>query len=165
MKKIVYSLVFLLPLFGFAQTKAEDKIIISKTLTAMPGEFYVDSVKVDINKTFLDADNIKMVNVFKSEAGKKDKKIKGATLITRKSKPHLIFLNELMQGAVANSEKLQKAEKIKVMLNGNEITHTDGYLFERSAIENFDIITDDKEGKALKVPVVAITTKQAKARK
>lgn len=164
MKKIVYSLLFLLPLYGFAQTKAEDKIKISKTLTALPGEFYVDSVKVDINKTFLDSDNIKMVKVFKSEAAKADKKAKGATLITRKSKPHLIFLNDLMQGAVANSEKLQKAEKIKVILNGNEITHTDGYLFERSAIEKFEIVTEGKDGKSLKVPMVEVTTKQAKRR-
>lgn len=164
MKRVIILLLALLPVMSFGQQKPEkqplQKIKISKTLTALPGEVYLDSVKVDITKTFLDSDNIRAVKIYKVD--KKNKASKGATLITRKSKPKLSSLQSLVDNAKADNVKLKEAKKINVLINGNLVSNYNGYQFEKSAIQKVDIITADKKGVTREgtTPSIIITTKK-----
>lgn len=131
----------------------------------MPGEFYVDSVKVDINKTILDPGNVKQVKVFKPDAAKDKKGAKGATLITRKSKPHLYVLTDLIKSMRNDFEQLKDAKTVKVIIDDREIKDLSGYLIEKSAIAKVDIKVDDSTEKDKAVPEIVITTKQPKKKK
>jgi hypothetical protein len=162
-KKLLYSLLFLIPLSISAQTeapKAQENIITYNNIKAKPGEMYVDNVKVDPSKTFLDHDNFKDVKVIKSEADKNNKQAKGATFITRKSKPKLFKLSDLVNNIKAENDKIKDAKTVKVVVDGREIKNPGEYMIERSVIKETAVKADSDVKK--NPPTITITTKNKK---
>ena len=121
---------------------------------------YVDNVKVDPSKTFLDHDNFKDVKVVKSEADKNNKQAKGATFITRKSKPKLFKLNDLVNNIKAENDKIKDVGTVRVILDGKEIKNPGEYMIERSVVKE-TIIKADGDIKKIP-PTITITTKNKK---
>ena len=159
MKKIFYSLLFVLPLWCAAQTetpKTEEVFIYYNKIKAKPGEMYVDDVKYDPQKTFLDPSNFGTVKVIKADADKANKKAKGATFITRKSKPKLFTLNSIIKQIQEENEKLKDAKKVNIVINGISVKDTEGYMIEKSTIVRTEVKDTDKKGT---VPTIEITTK------
>ena len=167
MKHLFYFIIFLLPLYSFAQIKptpkAEDKIVISKKLTAYPGELYVDSVKVNMDKTFLDPTNIKEYKVFKPEGSKDKKDAKGATLITRRSKIKLMSLAEYVKSLQTTATELKDAKRILVQIDNKLITDFSGYKIEKSTVTDVYYKTDGT--KKDKEVTIVVSTKAAKKKK
>lgn len=162
MKKIIYALLFLLPLFGAAQTqqqKTEEVFIYHNNIKAKPGDIYVDKQKIDPDKTYLDPTNFADVKIVKAEADKNNKQAKGATFITRKSKPKLFTLTDMIKQIQAGNEKIKNAKKVNVVINGVEINDLSGYMIEKSTIVKTEIKDADKKGAT---PTIVITTKNKK---
>lgn len=160
MKKILYSLLFVMPLLCVAQNdtvkKPQEVFIYHKNIKAKPGEMYVDNKKYDPEKTYLDPSNIKHADVVRADSDKGNKKAKGATFITRKSKPKLFTLNDMVKQIQQENEKIKDAKKVKVVINGVHIKDTEGYMIEKSTIVKTEVKGADKKGG---VPTIEITTK------
>ena len=163
MKKILYTLLFLLPLLGAAQTETaaqpKEVFIYHNNIKAKPGEIYVDKQKIDPDKTYLDPTNFKDVKIVKADADKANKLAKGATFITRKSKPKLFILTDMVRMIQEENEKIKNAKKVKVVINGAEIKDLTGYMIEKSTIVKTEIKDADKKGAT---PTIVITTKNKK---
>lgn len=164
MKKIFYSLLFLLPLLGAAQTEnaaqqTKEAYVYHNKIKAKPGELYVDNKKYDPDKTFLDPTNFDDVKVVKADADKGNKAAKGATFITRKSKPKLFSLSDMVKQIQQENDGIKNAEKVKVVINGTYVKDTEGYMIEKSTIVKTEIKGADNKGS---VPTIEITTKNRK---
>lgn len=169
MKQTLYILLFLVQLCSYAQNKqapAPEKIKISKRVTVEVGGFYLDSVKIDMDKTLLDPDNIREVRVFKGDDAKTQSGAKGATLITRKSKAKLSSLESIVSAAKAGNANLKDAKEIQVVINGKVVSNIEGYQIEKSAITKTDILIADKKDKVKgSAATISITTKKPGRRK
>lgn len=120
-----------------AQSKAAP-IYISKTLTARPGEVYLDSTRIDLDKTFLNPENIKERKVFKAVPSDSDEA--GATLITREVKGDIIPLTDFAQSIKDGSTKLKNVAVLKLMVNDKFVTDPENYRIELSAVRRTSIL-------------------------
>lgn len=141
MKKILIAALLLLPLLTMAQEKANPgkPIYISKTLTAQPGEVYLDSIKIDRPHLYLDPENILETKVFKAETSKTDTDSEGATLITRKIQGDIIPLPDFIASLRAGSSKIKRATIIKLMVNDTYVTDPENYRIELSSVRKVSI--------------------------
>ncbi|KGO87624.1 hypothetical protein Q765_05695 [Flavobacterium rivuli WB 3.3-2 = DSM 21788] len=139
MKKLLIAALLSLPLLTIAQEKVNSgkPIYISKTLTAQPGEVYLDSVKIDRPHIYLDPDNILETKVFKAETSKAD--AEGATLITRKLQGDIIPLKDFIESLKAGSSKIKRATIIKLMVNDKYVTDPENYRIELSSVRKVSI--------------------------
>jgi hypothetical protein len=108
----------------------DEDIIINDSLIAKSGEFYVDGIKVDIEKTIIHAKNIKEIKSFKGESSKIFSGAVGATIITRKKEYEFITLSEFVADLKNGNEKLKKEKYIEVILNGILIDKIENYQIE-----------------------------------
>ena len=140
-KALLTALLFF-PLFIMGQDTIPtgEPVYISKTLTAQSGEVYLDSVKIDLPKTFIDPENIKEVKVFKGESAKVYSSNKGATLITRNVQGDIIALQEFAASLKKGSGKLKKVATLKLVVNDQPIEDASGYRIELSAVRRVSIL-------------------------
>jgi len=140
MKKLVLAAILSLPLLAIAQDVTPSKgkpIYISKTLTAYPGEVYLDSMKIDRERIYLDPENILETKIFKSKPTDADSD--GATLITRKVKGDIVGLNSFVASLKSGSAKIKKAKTIKLMVNDKYVTDPENYQIELLAVKKVSI--------------------------
>ena len=144
MKNIALAALLLLPLLIKAQQKKVlskgDSIYISKTLTAQPGEVYLDSVKIDLPHLYLDPENILETKVYKGESAMAHSGTEGATLITRKVQGDIISLNDYTASLKAGSGKLKKAKTMKLYINNEVINDPENYKIEVSSVLKVSIL-------------------------
>jgi len=166
MKKLLIAALLSLPLLTVAQEKvnAGKPIYISKTLTAYPGEVYLDSLKIDRPHIFLDPENILETKVF---TGKGNDNSEGATLITRKVQGDIISLNDYAASLKAGSGKLKKAKTIKLYINKDVIDDPENYKIEISSVLKVSILNyhekDATHGDTTASVVIIIKGYSAKA--
>ena len=164
-KKLAYALL-LAALHSAAQERdavnAGKPIIISKTLTAYAGEVYLDSIKIDIAKTFLDPDNFKDVRSYKGDQAQIHSGTTGVILITRKKNTKLKSLKDFI--AKARSGTIKDVPKVNVVVNGSLIENFEGYFIENSAIKEISVLNNAKKNTdhLHRTPTIVITTKQVK---
>jgi len=141
MKKLLIAALLSLPLLTIAQEKvnAGKPIYISKTLTAQPGEVYLDSVKIDLPKIYLDPENILETKVYEGESSKTHSGTEGATLITRKVQGDIIPLKDFIESLKAGSSKIKRATVIKLMVNDKYVTDPENYRIELSSVRKVSI--------------------------
>ena len=168
MIKILFA-TLLLPFLATAQTITPPKgepIFISKTLTAYPGEVYLDSVIINRERIYLDPDNILETKVFKGESLKKNSGTEGATLITRKVQGDIISLTDFSESIKAGSSKLKKVKKLKLMVNDEIINNPDEYRIELSGVRKVSILNfhekDDTHEEATATVLILIKGYSAK---
>jgi len=165
MVKALYMVLFLLPLVIMGQDTLPNKkepIYISKTLTVYPGEVYLDSVKINLQKTFIDPKNIRETKVFKGQSAKNISGAIGATLITRKKKGEIVSLKVFAATTRANS----KNDTITIVVNEQLITEPDNYFIELSSIKKISILNYEKNEIVPDRPTtMLITTKSYKKKK
>uniref|UniRef100_UPI00404B0D6D hypothetical protein n=1 Tax=Flavobacterium sp. TaxID=239 RepID=UPI00404B0D6D len=128
----IYILLFLSN-FIFGQNNLPDKnedIIINENLTAKPGEFYVDGIKVEPGKMIIHEQNIKEIKVYKGENSKIFSGAIGATIIVRKKEYEFITLSKFVADLKNGNEKLKNEKYIEVILNGILIDQTENYQIE-----------------------------------
>ena len=163
--KLLYFFL-LATLHSVAQEKvalnAGEPIVISKTLTAYAGEVYLDSIRIDIAKTFLDPDNIKDIRSFKGPQAQIHSGTNGVTLITRKKNTRLKSLKEFI--AKARSGTIKVVPKVNVVVNGNLLENLEGYFMEISAIKEICVLNNSKKNvdHLKRTPTITITTKHIK---
>jgi hypothetical protein len=139
-KRLLAALLFL-PLLTTAQDITHpngEPIHISKTLTARPGEVYLDSTRIDLDRTFLNPENIKERKVFKAVPS--DSNEAGATLITREVKGDIIPLTDFAQSIKDGSTKLKNVAVLKLMVNDKFVTDPENYRIELSAVRRTSIL-------------------------
>jgi len=99
MTHLISSILLFLSLASFGQTKTLPdtltKIKVTSTFFAIPGKTYVDSIEMDMSKTYIDPDNIKEMKSFKGEDAKIFSGAKGAILITRKKQNSFVSLTDI----------------------------------------------------------------------
>jgi predicted transcriptional regulator len=99
MTRLILSILLFLSSASFGQTKTFSdtltKIKVTPTFFAIPGKIYVDSVEMNMSKTYLDPDNIKEVKSFKGDDAKIFSGAKRAILITRKKQDPFVSLSDI----------------------------------------------------------------------
>jgi len=142
-----------------ATTVAQNNpITISKTLTAYPGEVYVDSIRTDVEKIYLDPENILETKVCKAKPF--DDSSGTATLITRKVKGDIISLAAFANSIKAGSAKLKNVRNLNLMVNDRYIKDPENYQIELSAVRKVSIINHhEKDDTNEEAATVLITIK------
>ena len=108
----------------------EEKIIINDSLTAKPGENYVDGIKVKLDKIIIHENNIKEIKVYKGESSKIYSGAIGATIIERKKKYEFVVLSKFIVDLKGGNEKLKDEKNIEIVLNGILIDQPEEYKIE-----------------------------------
>jgi hypothetical protein len=133
-----YLFILLLPLCVLAQNQRDS--VVRGNRVFYYGEYYVDSVWVDLDKTFLDRHNILQIVQLKNTEAYATHKT-GAILITRKEKTPLIRFDAFIK----NSESLRAAPKVNIIVNEKLTEHPEGYFIEESAIAKITILQSSDE--------------------
>ena len=118
------------------------KIKVSPTFWAIPGKTYVDSIEIDISKTYLDPDNIKEIKTYKGQDATIFSEAGGAILITRKKKLPFISLFDIGSQKAKEDSLLPKIFIIDKKL----ITDTLNVRLETSVIKSIEILKDSNKG-------------------
>jgi len=148
---------------GKSITDTAQEIKISEGLTAKEGEFYLDSIKVDMSKIYLDPDNIKNIRAFTGEKAKIYSHSGSVTLITRKNPVPLVLIQEMVDNYKRDTLK-DVDVKVNVVIDGNLISEPLGAAIEASTILEISILRDSKEGPVRdpRAPTIIIRTKNQK---
>ncbi|MFP9099172.1 hypothetical protein ACLI09_08970 [Flavobacterium sp. RHBU_24] len=158
MKQLLYIVLFL-SCTAFAQQE-KDSIIINNRIY-YSGETYLDSVKIDVDKTYLNPKNIASVNKILGTDSQIYRSTNGITFITRKMKDNLISFAEVIS-SVRKSSKIYEAEKNNLVVNGVLIQNPEEYLIETTYIKKLEILKDEPKLKGdhlYRNPTIRITTK------
>jgi hypothetical protein len=140
MHRLILSIFLLSTSASFGQTKklpdTLTKIKVTPTFFAIAGKTYVDSVEMDMSKTYLDPDNIKEVKSFKSQDSKVFSGAKGAILITRQKQNPFVSLTDIrLNSKTSVDTSLPTAYVIDGIL-----TDTASVKLEVAAIRSIEII-------------------------
>ena len=132
---LIITLSFTHSLFGQEVQKTDPtKFKVSETFWAKENKVYVDSVEMELSKTYLDTNNIAEIIFFKDNPQSLHKN-RGATLITRKNKVDFVGLSDLLK-----SLKISDSTKVKFIVDGDLITDTSAVRFEPLAIVHIEIL-------------------------
>ena len=110
------------------------KFKVSNTFWAKNNRQYVDSIEMDLLKTYLDLDNIVQALIF-TENHESLHNSKQVALITRKEKVDFIGFIDLMK-----SLNLEDSINVKFYIDGDFIPDTSGILFEPLAVKEIEIV-------------------------
>lgn len=113
---------------------SSELIKISPTFWAKPDKVYLDSIEIDLAKTYLSARNIKSIKTFKDNINR----TKSAVIITRKNVQPLFSLNNLIR----EEPKEDRHLPVIFVINKTPIEDTSGVSIEVSAIKSIDILKD-----------------------
>ncbi len=133
MKLIKLIIIFVFSNIAYGQNTLPDmdkNIIINDSLIAKPNEFYIDGIKVDMEKTFIHAENIKSIRKVKGESSKIFSGAIGATLLERITEYQFVTLNKFVADIKKGNKKLQKAKIIEVVVNYVLIENMSEYQIE-----------------------------------
>jgi hypothetical protein len=155
MKTLLFAFVLLMPVLSMAQNKTEP-IYISKTFTARPGEVYLDSTRIDLDRTFLNPENIRERKVFKAAPSDRDEA--GATLITREVKGDIIPLTDFAHSIKTGSSKLKDVPVIKLVVNDQFIHDPENYRIELSAVRKVSILNQQEKSDARDASAAVVIT-------
>lgn len=113
----LFKILFLLiTIASFGQTDslsyARKRIKVSPTFFAVSGKTYVDSIEMNLSKTYLDPRNIKEVRYFKNEDAMLHSGSKGALLITRKKQTPFVSLSRIISNSKTAIDKSLPTEYI-----------------------------------------------------
>lgn len=108
----------------------EEKIVVNDSLTAKPGETYIDGIKVELGKVFIHENNIADIKVYKGESAKIYSGAKGAVIIKRKNKYELVELSKFIADIKKENEKLESEQSIEIMINDILIDKPEEYRIE-----------------------------------
>jgi hypothetical protein len=150
-------LLLFLPLAVFSQQRDS---VINNGKIFYYGQYYVDSVWVDLKKTFLNYDNIQEMRQLRNPEPYTTRQ-PGAILFTRKNKTQLIRLDSFIK----NSESLKNEPKVSIIVNEKVIEHPEEYYIETTAIAKIDILKDADEARGDHLwhpPAIIITLKTYK---
>lgn len=146
----MYKFSLLLILLAAVSIKAQEKtlpnqnqdIVISKTFTAQYGACYLDSIKIDLSKTYLDWDNIKDIRSYQGALAKTYSHTPSAILITQKKHAKLILLKDM---AALKTDELEPDEETPVIvIDGKLIADLEGYQIEESCITGISVLRNSK---------------------
>jgi len=155
MKALLLFLLFTLPVFS-----QQDSLVINHR-TYYAGQTYLDSVKVDIEKLYLNPKNIKSMRAVFTNTAWTMSGGPTVTFITRKKKGKLLPLEGFVD-ALRKSDSIADNEEVQLIVDGEPISNPEGYIIEESYIKKVSfLITDPKEkGDHLyHDPAIVITTK------
>ncbi|MFT6963661.1 MAG: hypothetical protein ACJAWV_003399 [Flammeovirgaceae bacterium] len=107
-----------------------EDIIIDKNLTAKPGEWFVDRIKVNPRKVFIHSNNISNMKVYKGKSAELYSGGIGATVIARKKHYNLISLTEFISVIRNQITNLQDKDDFEVIVEGNLISDLSEYKIE-----------------------------------
>ncbi|WP_298148817.1 hypothetical protein [Flavobacterium sp.] len=161
------SLLSALVCFGQRESLSDTlaKIKVTPTFYVIPGKTYVDSVEMNMSKTYLDPHNLKEVKYFKGEDAKiHSGSTKGAILITRKKQNQLISLANLKPDLKTASEKALPTDFV---ING-VLVDTAAVKIEVTAIKSIKVLKPAKNSELMHRSarnVVLIETKDKKRKK
>ena len=137
------------------------KIKISETFFAKPGAYYLDSVEIDFNKTYLDPGNIKEIYEFKAPNSTGP----GAILITRYSPVKLGTFGEI-------HVKPDNSRRViyKYSIDDVEIKDTSNFKMEATAFKKMDIIrttpsNDRREPERFTIALITKARSETKKKK
>jgi len=143
MTRLILSILLFSSIACFGQTKTlpdtVTKIKVTSTFFAIPGKTYVDSVQMDMTKTYLDPDNIKHVRVFKGNDAKLFSGSKGATLITRKNKNPFIKLSDIRLDSIKSID----TTLLTIFVIDGILIDTTSVWIEATTIKSIDILKSD----------------------
>lgn len=136
MSRNLLFIFILLPCLSWSQTPDKNSLVkVSETFWAKQNATYLDRMEVEIEKTYLDIDNIKEIEFHKDKVLNNYTWYNGPLLIIRKNKIPLVALNELLFGLSENYK-----HPFHFIINNKLISDTLGVKIELSAIKNIDII-------------------------
>jgi hypothetical protein len=99
MTRSILNILLLFSSASFGQTKTLPdtltKIKVTPTFFALPGKTYVDSIEMDMTKTYLESNNIKEVKSYKGEDAKIFSGTNSAIFITRKKQNPFVSLADI----------------------------------------------------------------------
>lgn len=165
MIQLVY-IVLLLYCPAFAQQEKDSIVIKNRIYYA--GETYLDSIKIDMDKTYLNPKNIKLVHLERGKEAEIHATRKGGIIfITRKKDYKLLPLDGITL-AVRKSHNIPENEKINPVIDGTLIKNPKGYFIEENYIKKIEILTSSPEIRNSHMghpPTIIITTKSGKKKK
>jgi len=161
MKKSLILILFILPFVLLGQTKLDTTRIKLKHHFQTQPAYFLDSVNIDISKTYIDIENIESIKITKDTFFTSEIVKIGKVYITSKNKNH--------KWATFADFKIQKSNgdtnQPKVyIIDGNRISDTSNVRIEESFIKSINILNmADTKGIFYEGPpktVFVITTKQ-----
>jgi hypothetical protein len=160
MKTSLISILFILPFVIFGQTKLDTvKIKLKYSFQTQP-TYFLDSVKVDLSKTYIDLTNVESIKVTKATFVDSNDLNVGKVFITSKNKKHswltLTNFKEMKSIPDSNSLKL-------LIIDGYVISDPSNVKIEASFIKKWDILNLATTGSVYckpSEPILIITTKQ-----
>lgn len=122
-------------LFGQDVKKTDTtKFKVTETFWVKENKVYVDSIEMELSKTYLDTNNIAEI-IFFNDNPQSLHKNRGATLITRKKKVDFIGLVDLLK-----SLKISDSTKVNFIVDGDLIIDRSSLRFEPLAIVQIEIL-------------------------
>ena len=166
MKYILFTFLITSHFLSFGQNQRREdssKIQVSETFWATPEKCYLDSIEIQFDKTYIDTNNIKDIQVFKDRTQLLHG-ARGAILITRKNKIDFISLADIYK-------KFSRVDtnKISFIIDENLISDTSNVRFEPSVIIKIDKLKNKSTKKTdhgfIKQTSIIITTQYKKFRR
>lgn len=108
----------------------DENIVINDSLTAKPGQTYIDGVKAELGKVFIHENNIDEIRVYKGESAKIFSGAKGAIMIKREIKYEFIEVSKFLSDLKKDNEKLKGEQNIEIMINDILIAKPEEYIIE-----------------------------------
>ena len=145
MTRLFLFIPLIFPAIVKGQTTLSDtmaKIKVSANFWVTPGKTYVDSIEMDMSKTYLDPDNVMETKNYKEENAIIFSEVRGATLITRKKRQSFVSLFDI------SNEKTKKDSLLPItfVIDKKLITDTSNVRLEVSVIKSIEILKHSKEG-------------------
>ncbi|MES2486772.1 MAG: hypothetical protein V4581_12605 [Bacteroidota bacterium] len=158
MKALLLSLLFTLPVFS-----QQDSLVINHR-TYYAGETYLDSVKVDMAKLYINHKNIKSARAFYTNTAWTQSGGPTVTFITRKKKDTLVPLQGFID-SIRKSDSIADNEEVQLIVDGELIQNPEGYFIEEHYIKKIAFLISDPKQKGdhlYREPAILITTKAKK---
>jgi hypothetical protein len=160
MKCLFLNFLLLFSSPGFGQTLPDSltKIKLTSTFSATPGKTYVDSIEMDMSKTYPDPDNIREIKSFKGKDAKLFSGAKAAILISRKKQEPFVSLSDIRLSAINSIDRTLPT----IFVIDGILMDTIAVRLETTAIKTIDIIKPSVNPEMLndtKKNVILITTK------
>lgn len=108
----------------------KEKIVINDSLSAKPGETYIDGIKVESDKIIIHENNIEDIKVYKGESAKTYSGARGTTVISRKNKYEFVLLSKFISDLKRADKNLKGEQNIELMINDILIAKANEYRIE-----------------------------------
>jgi len=148
---------------GQIMLDSTDLKIIKKEKVA-DNDYLLDSIKIDINKLWLDPDNIKDIYIIKNGDSSKFGETKGTICIISKNKNRKWISLSDIKSQTIDSLNLKKKTAIDYVIDEKYIHDTTGIRIENTNMTKIEILKVDKNSVMHDPPkeVFLITTKLSK---